>query len=121
MIVSRLAYAQRPRPMLRPLAFYPHLAAGLVADPVLPHARLGRELVGVLRLAIADAGEFYAGAILGRGVDGEGVAVLRSVRLRVVVEGLPGGMRGIGRRQHVKVPWRRGIAHQRRCLGMLRA
>lgn len=88
----RLANAQKPLSVVELLALYPHLAARLVADSVLPDPRLGGKLVCVLGLSVANTGKLYAGAVLGRRVDAEGVSMLGCMRLGVVVEGLPRGM-----------------------------
>ena len=73
----RFAHTQQPRAVVLPPALDPHLAPRLVADPVLPDPRLSCELVCVLGLSIADTGELDAGPVLSRGIDGQGVAVLR--------------------------------------------
>ena len=89
MVVLRFAHTQQPRAVVLPPALDPHLAPRLVADPVLPDPRLSCELVCVLGLSIADTGELDAGPVLSRGIDGQGVAVLRGVRLGIVVQCLP--------------------------------
>jgi len=102
-VVRRLAHPQHPAAVVAPLALDPHAAARLAALAVLAHPRLWRQLVRVLRLPVAHAGELDPGAVFGGCVDREGVAVLRGVRLGEGVEGGEGGVGGRRGGRHVEV------------------
>ena len=67
--MPRFTHPQHPRPILGSLALYPHLAARLIADPVLPDTRLGSELMCIFGMPVADTSELYARAVLGCGID----------------------------------------------------